>query len=110
MLSDIRLYERLCRGEEPTVGQRDSCRLTRDDVGMIYRFLKRQNGFSGDLEALLSCIEHISYIRLRLALDVMSELSLIKCVFSGDSVNIQLCPVEGKLELDRAPTFSRVNR
>ena len=50
-----------------------------------------------------------SYLKMRLVLDVLSELGLIKCEYDKDSVGVKKCPVDGKLELRGSETYRKAN-
>ena len=109
LLKEIRLYERFCRGEEMNDEQKDSCKISRDDVGAIYRTINKNNGFSGVFEALMTQSGIPSYLKTRLALDIMSELGLIDCKYSKDGVYAAKCPTEERFELANSPIFRRAN-
>ena len=109
LLKEIRLYERFCRGEEMTDEQKEICKISRDDVGAIYRTINKNNGFSGVFEALMTQSGVSSYLRTRLALDIMSELGVIDCSYSKDGVYAAKCPTEERFELANSPIFRRAN-
>ena len=102
LLQDIRLYERIQRGE-PLDGFEDRCRLTRDDVAAVYRAVR--NGYRGETEALLLRAEGVGYAKLRLSLDVLAELNLIACRMDGSVAEISPRPTSGKLDLMNSDRF-----
>ena len=102
LLQDMRLYERLMRGEAVD-GFADRCRLTREDVGAVYRAVR--GGFSGQFEALLSRLGALTYVKTRLALDVLAELGLLTCRTDGTAVSVALQPADGKLELTASARY-----
>ena len=109
LLKEIRLYERFCRGEEMTDEQKESCKISRDDVGAIYRTINKNNGFSGVFEALMTQSGVSSYLRTRLAIDIMSELGVIDCSYSKDGLYAAKCPTEEKFDLANSSVFRRAN-
>ena len=109
LLKEIRLYERFCRGEKMTDEQKEDCRISRDDVGAIYRTINKNNGFSGVFEALMTQSGVSSYLKTRLALDIMSELGAIDCSYSKDGIYAAKCPTEEKFDLVNSSVFRRAN-
>lgn len=109
LLSDIRLYERFVRGEELTEKKKADCAVTRDDAAAVWRTIARANGFSGMFEALMCASGIGSYITVRLVLDILSELGLIKCRYFKDGCAVTMCPVDGKLELSRSSVYRKAN-
>lgn len=109
MLKEIRIYERFCRSEQLTSEQKAICAVSRDDAAAIYRVVSKNGGFSGVFEALMTAAGIGSYIKTRLALDIMCELELIKCKYIKDSVLVKKCPVDGKFELNRSAIYRKAN-
>lgn len=73
---------------------------TRDSFALLYRFLREENGFSGEPEALwMRCGGRLPLGRLLLCLDVLSEHGLIQLESSGSLVRVRLLPVSGKVDL-----------
>ena len=102
LLGDIRLYERLMRGEAVD-GFEERCRLTREEVGAVWRAVR--GGFAGQYEALLLRLPGLTYVKMRLALDVLAELSLLTCRADGSAVAITANPADGKLELTASARY-----
>lgn len=102
LLQDLRLYERWQRGES-VAGFEARCRLTREDVAAVWRAVK--DGFSGQWEALLIRLEGLNYVKMRLALDVLRELSLLDTDVDGTAVRLTVRPSEGKLALTDSAVF-----
>ncbi|MBQ2420127.1 MAG: single-stranded-DNA-specific exonuclease RecJ [Clostridia bacterium] len=109
LFKEIRIYERFLRGESLNDEQRSACALTRDDIAAIYRLIYKNGEFYGVFEALMTSSGVDSYLKMRLALDVLSELGLIKCEYDKDSVGVKKCPVDGKLELSGSKTYRKAN-
>ena len=102
LLQDIRLYERIRRGE-PLGEYADRCRLSREDVAAVYRAVRA--GYQGEAEALLMRAPGVGYAKLRLCLDVLAELGLIECRADGSVLAISPRPANGKLELTASPCY-----
>ena len=79
VLADIRLYERYLRGEPLSAGQAARLLPDREQVGTVYRQLRRHDGQTQDRELLLSRIGgQIGYGKVCCALDALEELTLIQ--------------------------------
>ena len=79
VLADIRLYERYLRGEPLSAGQAARLLPDREQVGAVYRQLRRHDGQTQDRELLLSRIGgQIGYGKVCCALDALEELTLIQ--------------------------------
>lgn len=107
LLRDMRLYERVRRGEAPDGGE-DRCRLTREDVAVVYRAVR--NGFEGEMEALMNKMKEIGYARMRLCLDILAELKLISCKTDADTVCITPMVSAKKAELTDSSLFCAMSR
>ena len=99
MLSGLRIYETLKRGEEPTQQGALSLIPTRDVMGDVYRLLKSRGGWCRGEEAL--CIEtgHTGedVCTVLLVLDVMEELGLIE---RDEKNNISINKMSGKVNIE----------
>ena len=100
-ISSKELFERFCRGDVITPDEAASITPDRDEFAVVYRFLRANGGYRYSFDTLLyrlSC--GISYGKLRVILECMNELGLIR-IFEGmyDS-EIRLCQVEGKVNLN----------
>lgn len=105
LLKEIRLYERLKRGENIS-GFEDAFRITRDTVAAVYRAVRR--GFDGAIEALLQRSK-TGYLKLRLSLDVLSELGLAELKCDDDVVSVMLNGAERKFDLDESALYKRLS-
>lgn len=99
-ISSKELFESFCRGDSITPDEARSITPDREEFAVVYRFLRANGGYRYSFDTLLyrlSC--GISYGKLRVILECMNELGLIR-IFEGmyDS-EIRLCRVEGKVNL-----------
>lgn len=95
-------FESFCRGDLITKEQADSLLPKREEFALVYRFLRANSGYNYPVDALLhklSC-DTLSYGKLRVILECMNELSLIRIFEGMQSTKIRLCDVEGKVNLD----------
>lgn len=99
-ISSAELFEQFCRGDGITPAEARSLIPTREDFAVVYRYLRANNGYRHSFDTLLyrlSC--DFSYGKLRVILECMNELGLIR-IYEGmyDGV-IEMCQVEGKVSL-----------
>ena len=85
----------------------------REEVALVYRFLKAGNGYFGDLDSLPIMLAQktkteINYCKLRLLLDILEESGLIS--ISPSQMEITMLPVEGKVDLKAAPLYQRLSQ
>ena len=99
VLSDMRLYERCRRGDALTPEQAARLLPTRDEVGAVYRQLRRQDGQVEDRELLLARTGGgLRYGQVCCAVDAMEELGLLRRQ-SGPPDRLALNPAAGKQDL-----------
>ena len=99
VLSDMRLYERCRRGEVLTPEQAARLLPTREEVGAVYRQLRRQDGQAEDRELLLARTGGgLRYGQVCCAVDALEELGLLHRQ-SGPPDRLALNPAAGKQDL-----------
>ncbi len=101
VLCDIRMFERVMRDEEA-----EGKTLSRDDVAQVYRAIA--GGFSGNEEALMIHCK-LDYFKMRVSLEVLSQLGIIICASNGSELKITLNPVDGKMQLDNSDIFKKLS-
>ena len=101
IISSKELFEAFCRGDELTAEQARSLMPDRQEFAVVYRYLRSNAGFSYPCEALLYRLQSgISYGKLRVILECMNELGLIR-IFEGlYDFEIKMCEVKGKVDLN----------
>lgn len=99
-ISTKELFEGFCRGDDLTAEQAIALTPTRDEFAVVYRFLRANGGYRRHIDTLLYRLQAgISYGKLRVILECMNELGLIR-IFEGlYDCEIQLCEVRGKVSL-----------
>lgn len=102
-------YEKFKRGEPVLQQFLRSFLPTREEVAVIYRFLRAHAGFQGDLDMLYirPQINRLGYGKYRVALDVLEEVGLINCAAADG--RIELVPAKQKVSLDSAPIMQKLN-
>ncbi len=81
---------------------------TREEIGIVYKFLKQNNGYIHSSVQLYSVLmPHMSYLKMMVSLEVMRELKLISGDLFDENMNIKINPQCGKLDLNQSSIFSR---
>lgn len=103
------IFEGFCRGDYLTNDELLSITPSRDEFALVYRFLKANNGYKHSIEDLLYRLQSdISYGKLRVILEAMNELLLIRIFEGMYSTKIEMCEVEGKVNLDNSVIINRL--
>jgi single-stranded-DNA-specific exonuclease len=100
-ISSKEIFESFCRGDSITADQAASITPDRDEFAVVYRYLRANGGYHWSLDTLLYRIgSDFSYGKLRVILECMNELELIR-IFEGIyACEIKMCQVEGKVNLN----------
>lgn len=106
-------YDRIRQGE-PLSPEEDAL-PTRDDLAVVYLFLKRRAGNTRDeitgVRELLNRFESISYLKLRLVLTMLEESGLVTFTYSGENqenFSYTVNNVKSKVDMEATPTYSRL--
>lgn len=102
-------YEAFRRGESLPDDLREKFLPTREDVAVVYRYLRSHGGFCGDLDMLYikPMITALGYGKYRVILDVLQELGLIVWTISEE--RIDLVPVKTKVSLECSALMRKLN-
>ena len=100
IISSKELFEKFCRGDSITPSQASSLIPSREEFAVVYRFLRAWGGFGYSFDTLLYRLNAgISSGTLRVILESMNELGLIR-IFEGlYDFRITMCEVTGKVNL-----------
>ena len=100
-ISSKEIFESFCRGDSITPEQAASIIPTRDEFAVVYRCIRANGGYRYSLDTLLYRLGcDISFGKLRVILECMNELGLIRIFEGMYSTSIELCQVEGKVNLN----------
>ncbi len=105
---DERLHELLKRKRPLTKEQAERLLPQRNDIEILYRYLREQNGFGGDFEVMFAALSKRgieNYARMLCAVDVLNETGLIGIAGSGTKSRITLSDVSGKVDLENCETM-----
>ncbi len=100
-ISSKEIFESFCRGDQITAAEAISLIPDRDEFAVVYRCIRSTGGYRYSLDTLLYRLDcDISYGKLRVILECMNELGLIRIFEGMYTTEIKLCQVEGKVNLN----------
>lgn len=103
ILKSQRIFEDFCLGNPLSKEQLLSIYPSRDDFALLYRFLKSNGNFNFSLDTLVHMLDNrLTFGKIRVILQAMSELGLIEICEGLKSCSISLRSVAGKVSLDSA--------
>lgn len=102
-------YEKIAKREEIPQKIINIAKPNRDEIALIYKILKSNNGYSQDVESFYIRLMkyQINYCKLRIILDILHEVNLI--ALSPMQNSIEMKPVNGKVDLNQSPLLQRLN-
>ena len=109
ILKSLRIFENFCNGESLSAEDIRSILPDRNDFALLYRFLKSNNGYDFPFETLVYKLDNkLSFGKIRVILEAMSELGLIEICEGLKESHIKLVEVTGKVDLDSARIISNL--
>lgn len=83
------------------------CLPEREQMGQLYRYLVRRQGFFGTLEQLYYAVEptKLSLLSIRTLLEIWQEAGLMTVEDTGESLRITVLPTNGKTDLTKTPLW-----
>ena len=94
------IFERFCRGDDLMRDEAASITPNREEFAVVYRWLRANNGYRYPFDTLLPRLgAPISYGKLRVILECMNELGLIRINEGMYDCEIRMCEVTGKVSL-----------
>ena len=108
LIHEYFIYNELMRTGKANSGLLEITVPTRDDIALVYRFLRNAKVFKHDFETLYYRIgqNSISYCKMRLAIDVLLELKLIDIQKKGDNILIKVLDSAQKTTLEHSAILS----
>ena len=100
IISSKELFERFCRGDAITPEEASALTPSREEFAVVYRFLRAENGYRYPFDALLYRLGGINCGKLRVILECMNELGLIRISEGMYDFRIKMCEVSGKVDLN----------
>ena len=109
ILESSRVFEAFCRGSALSRQQLLSILPERADFALLYRCLRDKNGYGQKIETLVSRLGYkLSYGKIRVALEAMSELGLIRIREGIKSSRIELNKTTRKVDLESASIIKKL--
>ncbi len=109
ILKSLRIFENFCNGISISKEELTSILPDRNDFALLYRFLKSNNGYDYPFETLVHKLDNkLSFGKIRVILEAMSELGLIEICEGLKVSQIKLIEVTGKVDLDSARIISKL--
>ena len=109
ILESKRVFEGFCRGASLSREQLRELLPGRDDFALLYRFLREHNGYHHAAETLVFRLQNrLSYGKIRVALEAMNELGLIRIEEGLKTARIFLNSVSGKVDLQSATIIKKL--
>ena len=100
-ISSEEIFINFCRGENITREEALSILPDRSEFAQVYRYLRAMGGYRFSFDTLLYRMNcDISYGKLRVILECMNEMGLVR-IFEGlNDSKIEMLEVEGKVNLE----------
>lgn len=109
IIESERIYQSVCLDKKTEKSEVISIMPTREDFALLYRYLKRNNGFNHKLEVLYHKLDNkLSFGKIRVIIRAMCELKLIEISEGIQNCEIKLLPVKSKVELDDADIIKKL--
>ena len=109
ILKSRRSYEAFCRGALRDRAELEELLPDREDFALLYRCLRDRQGYSFPVETLVNRLNNrLSYGKIRVALEAMNELGLIRICEGLRTTSITLNRVTGKVNLDDASIIKKL--
>lgn len=109
ILQSRRVFESFCSGSAVDKEQLRGILPARDDFALLYRYLRQRQGYNFRAETLVSRLNNrLSYGKIRVALEAMNELGLIRISEGLKSCRISLNRVTRKVNLESAQIIKKL--
>ena len=109
IISSKELFERFCRGDRLTPVEADKLLPGREEFAVVYRYLKANGGYNHSFDTLLYRLRSdVGYGKLRVILEAMNELRLIRIFEGMYDFEIKMCEVGGKVDLNTSVIIQKL--
>lgn len=109
ILESRRVFETFCRGGSVDREQLRAILPDRNDFALLYRFLRGNQGYFHPAETIVSRLDNrLSYGKIRVALEAMNELGLIRIDEGLKGCRVTMNTVAGKVDLGSANIIKRL--
>ena len=102
-------YEDFCRGKQLDRSQLSDLMPDRNDFALLYRYLKSNGGYAFETATLAHMLDNrLSFGKIKVILEAMRELRLIKISEGMKTSKISVLPVNGRVDLESAPIIKKL--
>ena len=109
IISSKELFERFCRGDRLTPEEAEKLLPGREEFAVVYRYLKANGGYKHSFDTLLYRLRSdVGYGKLRVILEAMNELGLIRIFEGMYDFEIKMCEVGGKVDLNTSVIIQKL--
>ena len=109
IISSKEIFERFCRGDKITPDEAKAIIPSRDDFAVVYRYLRASGGYKYSFDTLLYRLRSdVGSGRLRVILEAMNELGLIRIFEGMYDFEIRMCEVGGKVDLNASVIINKL--
>ncbi len=99
-ISSEEIFSSFCRGDALSSADALSITPSREEFAVVYRYLRSHNGYRYSFDTLLYRIgASLNYGKLRVILECMNELRLIRIYEGMYDCEIEMCAVNAKVNL-----------
>ena len=102
-----RLFDRLRRGEELTAEEAAELMPSREDAGLVYRYIRHSAGLD-EPETICARVGTLSYGRVRTAIEILSQCGFVAVRISGGRRLTSALPAAAGGSLDSSPMMQRL--
>jgi len=109
VISSKEIFERFCRGDKITSEEAKTIIPNREDFAVVYRYLRANGGYKYSFDTLLYRLRSdVGSGKLRVILEAMNELGLIRIFEGMYDFEIKMCEVEGKVDLTASVIINKL--
>lgn len=111
ILNEIRLYESFKRREKLSQETAEKLTPSRDDVTLVYKYIRKIKHLSGDPEIVYNRLsKEISYSKFMVIIDLLFERGLIEFAEKPQFIKIDYIENPHKVDLMDSPIYSYLGR
>ena len=108
---DIGIYEHIRRNEWPEPKTAKEITPTREQITEVYLYIKRNGSFVYSLDILYYRMKsRMSFINMRLALDILNEIGVLTITEHQESFKIELVEVQTKADLNKSEILQNLKK
>lgn len=109
-LQSLRIYEKMSINKLLSADDINKILPTRADFALVYREIRKQPELKTSLSRLWCTLgkDKISYGKVKVIIEALCELSLVKCEQDGEILKISTLEYGGKADLSKAPIMVKL--